>query len=114
MKITTQKKPFNKRAFTSIAMIVSLMGLPISGIMNHQLQIEPLTLARHFWMSVHNVSAILFVVIAIIHITYNWRVLLHYAQKAKETAISREAIMAIVLVVIIVGVISSHAFHVNN
>ena len=114
MKITTQKKPFNKRAFTSIAMIVSLMALPISGIINHQLQIEPLTLARHFWMSVHNVSAILFVVIAIIHITYNWRVLLHYAQKAKETAISREAIMAIVLVVIIVGVISSHAFHVNN
>ena len=114
MKITTQKKPFNKRAFTSIAMIVSLMALPISGIINHQLQFEPLTLARHFWMSVHDVSAILLVVFAVFHIFYNWRVLLHYAQKAKETVISKEAIMAFVLVFLIVGLISSHVLHVNN
>jgi hypothetical protein len=114
MKIATQKKPINKRAFISIAMFVSLMGLPVSGIMNHQLQFEPLTPARHFWMSVHDVSAILFVALAIIHICYNWRVLLHYVQKAKETVISKEAIMAALLVVIIVGVISSHVLHVNN
>jgi len=114
MNTITQKKQMNKRAFVSVAMFVSLMGLPVSGFMNHQLQFEPFTQGRHFWMSVHNVSAILFVVFALIHIVYNWRILKHYAQKAKERAISREAFMAIVLVVFIVGMISSHAFHVNQ
>ncbi|OFX69669.1 MAG: hypothetical protein A2X12_01130 [Bacteroidetes bacterium GWE2_29_8] len=106
-----EKKPFNKRSFTSIAMFVSLLGLPLSGIMNHNLQFEGLTVERHFWMSVHNMSALLFTIFAMVHVCYNWKALITYTKKLKQTTISKEAFWAILLVVFIVGVFSSHAFH---
>ena len=107
---TIVSKPFNKHAFISIAMFIAGLGLPISGIMNHRLQFEPLTPERHFWMSVHNMSAILFTLFVIIHLTYNWRSLVRYAKKIKGIRISKEAILAVILVVFIVGLFSSHAF----
>jgi len=113
MNSTTEKKSFNKRAFISIAMFVSGLSLPVSGIMNHNLQFEPLTQQRHFWMSVHNISAILFTIFIILHLFYNWRSLIHYIRKAKGLVISKEALAAITLVVIIVSLFSSHAFHVR-
>jgi hypothetical protein len=109
--ITKAKRPFNKRAFVSIAMFAAGLVLPFSGFMNHVLQFEQLTRERHFWMTVHNVTAILFAVFAIIHVVYNWRSLLHYAKKAKEVCVSREAIFAFILVAFIVGLFSSHVFH---
>ena len=113
MNSTIERKPFNWRAFSSIAMFLSVLGLPISGIMNHNLQFEQFSPERHFWMSVHNISAILFVVFAIIHITLNWRSLVHYMHKVKGAVISREALTAIAVVVFIVALFSSHALHVR-
>jgi len=108
-----RKKSFNRRAFVSIAMFLSGLCLPISGIMNHKLQLEPLTVERHFWMSVHNSAAILFTIFVILHLSYNWRVLINYANRAKEITISKEAVAAFTLVIIITGLFSSHAFHVR-
>jgi len=113
MEPNRKKKPFNKRAFISIAMFISGLSLPFSGIMNHKLQFEQLTLRRHIWMSVHNSAAILFTIFVIIHIFYNRRVLLGYAKKIQETFISKEALAAITLVILIVGLITSHVFHVK-
>ena len=112
MKPDLKKRSFNKRAFISIALFLSGLCLPFSGIMVHTLQFEQLTVERHFWMSVHNTAGILFVIFAILHISYNWRSLLNYAKKAKEMFISKEALIAIVLVIAMVGLISSHVFHV--
>ena len=112
-EIVTQK-PFNKRAFISTALFTSGLFLPISGLMNHLLQFEGLTFARHFWMSAHNISGILFVIFSILHISYNWRALINHVKKVRDVIISKEALIAIMLVIIIVGLISSHAFHVNE
>jgi uncharacterized membrane protein YdcZ (DUF606 family) len=103
MEQELKKKPFNKRAFISIAMFLAGICLPISGIMNHRLQFESLTVKRHFWMSVHNMAGILFVIFVILHLSYNWRILINYTKKAKEMFISKEALAAIVFVIIIVG-----------
>jgi hypothetical protein len=84
-----REKPFNRRAIVSIAMILTGLSLPIYGIMHHQLQLEPLTVERYFWMSVHNSTAILFTIFAILHISYNWRVLINCAKKVKEISISK-------------------------
>ena len=113
MKEDIKKKSFNKRAFISIAMFASGLCLPFSGIMNHNIQFEPLSVERHFWMSVHNMAALLFVIFAILHISYNWRALMNYAKKAKEMFISKESLAAIALVIVIVGLFASHAYHVN-
>ncbi len=106
-----EKKPFNKRAFVSVAMFAAALGLPISGLMNHQMQFEPFSQTRHFWMSVHNVSAILFCLFAIMHITLNWTPLMHYIKKIKGVSISKEALLAVALVFVVVAFISSHALH---
>jgi uncharacterized iron-regulated membrane protein len=113
MDTIIENKQFNKRAFTSIALLLSGLVLPISGIMNHQLQFDPFTQARHFWMSVHNMSALLFTLFAVIHVSLNWRSLVHYAKKAKGFIMSKEAVAAIALIVCVVGLFASHAFHVQ-
>lgn len=112
MEKEVKKKQFNKRAFISTGMFLSGLCLPFSGIMNHNLQFEQLSMERHVWMSVHNTAAILFIIFAIIHIAYNWRLLINYAKKTKETFMSKEAFTAIALVIVIVGLVASHTFHV--
>ena len=107
-------KPFNKRAFISTALFTSGLILPISGLMNHILQFEGLTLSRHFWMSVHDISGILFVIFSILHIYNNRKALISYAKKAKEALISKEAMIALSLVIILVCLISSHVFHIHG
>jgi hypothetical protein len=113
MDAIVEKKSFNKRAFTSIALFLSGLILPISGIMNHELGFDSLTQARHFWMSVHNMSGILFTIFAITHITLNWRSLVHYTTKAKGVVMSKEAVTAFFLIVCVIGLFASHAFHVQ-
>jgi len=111
MQQEIKTKPFNKRAFISTALFVSGLSLPISGLMNHLLQFAPLTLARHFWMSAHDVAGTLFVLFSILHISYNWKALMNYAKKAQEMFISKETLTAIAFVLILIGIVSSHAFH---
>jgi hypothetical protein len=106
-------KKFNKRAFVSVAMFVSLLLLPFSGIMNHNLQFEALTTERHFWMSVHNISAIIFAVFAILHISYNMKSLKNYISKLKGIIISKEALTATAFVILITGLFALHVFHVK-
>ena len=109
-----KKKSFNKRAFISTALFISGLSLPFTGFMNHSLQFDNLSLERHLWMSAHDIAGILFVIFGILHITYNWRALLNYAKKAKAKFISKESLIAIAFVIIIVGLVSSHAFHIDK
>jgi predicted membrane protein len=82
--------------------------------MNHLLQFEALTIPRHFWMTVHDISGILFVIFSILHISYNGRAFINYIKKVKDIFISKEAVIAIILVILIVGLISLHPFHINK
>ncbi len=111
MKAEQIKKPFNKRAFVANGMFFSGIILPFSGYMNHRLQMDPISGSRHFWMSVHNMAAILFTICVVIHIYYNWNSLVKYLNKAKNLKVSKEAIAAFVIVVVIIGLFSSHALH---
>ncbi len=110
---SSTERPFNKRALISIAMFISGLLLPVSGLMNHILQYELPSRSRHFWMTVHNSSAILFAIFTVLHISLNWRPLMLYIKKMKEITVSREAITAFLLVIFIVGLFVSHVFHVN-
>jgi hypothetical protein len=107
----TQTKKFNRRAFITIAMFMSGLVLPFSGLMNHRLQFYALTTARHFWMSVHNTAAVMFIFFTIFHLSYNWRSLLKYSKNIGAVIISKEAIIAILIVLILVGMFSLHTLH---
>ena len=82
--------------------------------MNHYSQFDMMTTERHFWMAVHNMSATLFCIFALFHLTYNWKALMNYTKKIKSVRISREFVVACALVLFLVGVYSSHAFHVGR
>ena len=106
-------KGFNKRAFISTGLCAAMLFLPASGYMNHQLQAEALTVGRHFWMSVHNMTSLLFSIFLVLHVTYNWRSLLRYLKSVQPLRFSKEGVAAVAMVVVIVGVFASHVFHVR-
>jgi hypothetical protein len=109
---TTQDK-FNKRAFVSVAMFTAGLALPFSGYMNHLTQFDAMTVERHFWMSVHDASALLFAIFAVLHVIYNWNALVRHIKRIKSISIKKEALLALALVILIVGFVSLHAFHVR-
>ncbi len=104
------EKKFNYRAFCSIGLFLSGLSLPVSGFINHGLQLEELTSVREFWMTVHNSAGILFAILAIFHVILNKKVLIKHLQKVKGAMISKEAVLAIVFVMLLIISISSHAF----
>lgn len=89
---------FNKRAFVSIGMLISGLGLPYSGIMNHVLGFASMSPERHVWMSVHNILGVLFVIFSISHIRLNWKSLKNHAKNAANFLLSKEAFYAVTLV----------------
>jgi hypothetical protein len=103
----------NKRALTSMIVFFSFIILPVSGI--------PLHFARsssapgqleHFLMSLHNSSALIFLVASAFHISFNWKAIKSYIRKesAEFFRFRKEMVIALLVVVIIVGIISLHAF----
>jgi hypothetical protein len=70
---------------------------------------------EHFLMSVHNMSALIFLIAVLIHISLNWKSLMKYiATKTEEYfQFRKEMIIALFAVVLIVGLFSSHALHVH-
>ncbi|MPQ48949.1 DUF4405 domain-containing protein [Marinifilum sp. N1E240] len=104
------ERKFNYRSFCSIGLFLSGLSLPLSGFINHELQLEELTPIREFWMTFHNSAGILFFILAIFHVIFNRKALINHLTKAKGTILRREALMAIVFVTLLIISISSHAF----
>jgi len=108
-----KKTSFNRRSFISVGMFTAALFLPISGVMNHQMQFDELTSQRHFWMSVHNTAAILFCIFIFFHLKYNWKSMISHIRRITEFRINREAILATLLVISVIGLFSAHAFHIH-
>jgi len=49
----------------------------------------------------------------IVHICYNWRVLMHYAKNVTRMTISKETLAAVAFVILVIGLFTSHVFHVQ-
>ncbi len=111
-KMETKKK-FNRRAFISAGLLVSGIGLPFSGYMNHILGFDPLTTAHHFWMAAHWTAGVLFTIFAVIHITLNRHSVKNYLGSFIKAFMSKEVLAAISIVVFLTALIASHVFHVR-
>jgi hypothetical protein len=110
------KPSLHKRSLNVLIMLFSFSLLPFSGIIIHSThgmsEKEPL---RHFAMSVHNLSAIIFFISCVIHLLANRRALAKYISEKRNSylQLKREAVIALLIVFVIVGVFSLHAFHVK-
>jgi hypothetical protein len=113
------KQPMNRRALTSMVMCFSFILLPLSGIPLHlsRTTVGPpgVGVLEHFLMSVHNMSALIFLVAVVIHLSLNWSALTKYilTKTSEYFQFRKEMIVALVTVALIVGLFSSHAFHVQ-
>jgi len=108
-------KRFNTRAFVALMIAFSGIGLPITGIANHIYQYSPMITGRHSWMASHNVLSILFVVFSVWHILLNRKPLLVHVKglASQVPSVSREAILAGIVVAVALFLAAGHAFHVQ-
>jgi hypothetical protein len=106
-------QPMNRRAFISMLMFFSFILLPFSGIPLHFSRSGAgISITEHFLMTVHNTSAIIFLIAVVVHISLNWNAMIKYvATKTSEYfQFRKEMIVALVAVLLIVGLFSSHVF----
>ncbi len=104
------RKPFSWRAFWSLLLAVTVVGLAWSGLENHEHGFE-LTVARHAWMSAHNGLATLFGIAVLAHLVMNWRPLLRYVRglAARTLPVSREALVALAITAGVLLLLVGHA-----
>jgi len=112
MKLEQKTRTLNTRAFVTLMIAFSGLGLPVTGVANHIYGVS-LTVEHHAWMSAHNALGILFVVFSIWHVVLNRRALWSHVRNAagRHLAISREAILAGIVVALALIVFVGHAFH---
>lgn len=111
-----QKNGFNRRALNVLLMLFSFILLPPSGIIIHSThELSESATIRHFAMSVHNLSAIIFLSTCVIHLVVNRKALFKYisAKTSEYFHLKREVLVALCLVFGIVGFFAMHAFHVR-
>lgn len=110
------KPKTNKRSLNVLVMFISFMMLPWSGIIIHNTHgMGEREMLRHFAMTVHNVSAIIFLTSCILHIIANRKALIKYITVKTEEygRFKKEALLALLIVFGIVGFVTMHVFHVR-
>jgi len=113
---TNQKTGLNKRYLNVLLMLFSFILLPPSGIIIHSTHgMGERELLRHLAMTVHNYSAVIFLITCVIHLAVNRKILLKYiTDKSNEYfSFKREVMIALLIVFGIVGFFSMHVFHVR-
>ena len=71
----TGEKTFNKRMKVSLILLATLIMMPISGAIVHA---KHGTAGSHSWLHIHVLFGILFVIVGIYHVSFNWKALKHY------------------------------------
>ncbi len=106
---------FQVRAFTVTVLAATGIGLPVTGIVNHFYAFSGFTVARHAWMSAHNVLGVLLVVFGLLHVVLNRRVLSSHITNVSAGILrmKREAAWACGLVVLSLLLAVGHAIHVR-
>jgi hypothetical protein len=76
---TIKNKAFNKRAVVSVSLFIMFILLPVSGkmitTMKHDAEV------MNIWADIHHLTGMLFAIIGVFHIVYNWKSLKNYLTK---------------------------------
>jgi hypothetical protein len=99
---TSERKSFNTRRFVSVGLFFTLASLVITGILIQISEALEQEFPAHFCTAVHVLTGLVFSVFSVLHIVLNWRSLKMYIKKTGKASISKEAIVALFAVLIIV------------
>jgi len=108
------QKQASTRALVTLSVAFTGLLLPVTGIANHIYGFSPMSVARHAWMTAHNLLGLLFVVFSIWHALLNRRALWSHvknaARRAKSASI-RDKVTAGIVAAVFMLVFVAHAFH---
>jgi hypothetical protein len=105
-------QPMNTRGFVALVAALAGVGLPMTGVANHLLQMEPMTQRRHAWMSAHNGLGLLFAAFAIWHVVLNRGAFLRYLQGLAVRSRGRQEIAgAVAVVAAVLAIAVGHTLH---
>jgi uncharacterized protein with PQ loop repeat len=109
---TSQHKPFKSRTFNTVMLFFSMSLLLITGILIEIFEEVELEFPMHFCTAVHVFTGMVFAIVAIRHLISNWRSMKAYIQKGKKTAISKETILALfcMMIIIVLGFFVAYIF----
>lgn len=108
------KPAWTTRGFISLLLLAQTVILAVSGAVGylaprgreaHWVDWRIMALDKDQWASIHILSAPLFVILGMVHIAYNWRLLLGYIHRttAKVAGYGRELAVAVLLSAVLVG-----------
>jgi hypothetical protein len=95
-----ETKRFNTRAFVTITIALSALGLPMTGLPLHLSDAAPPSVARHALMIAHNALGFVFVAFVTWHVLLNRRALRSHLRRATAHAreVNREALLALAVI----------------
>lgn len=108
-KSVRTKRHIEKRFIGIYLMIFSFVGLVPSGIMLHFLTSE---VYGHFLMTVHNLSAVIFLISVVYHISHHWRHIVSRAvsHSSRNKVIRKGFVVAAMIAVLILVSGMMHVF----
>lgn len=111
--MNTTRTAINKRALISFLLLIALGFLISSGIPLHFAAFSRDWTKHHALMTIHNTSALIFFIAALIHVFFNIRSIKSYLIQKVEASVKtrRELFIAAVIVLGVVAFTTSHVFH---
>jgi len=100
-------KKFDRRAFTSIALLISAIILPLSILMRHWPVFENSKQAKHLFTSVHATSGLFFTLLLVVHLILNRKALKKYFVKDSRSIAQKNVFAAVAIVIFIIVILSS-------
>jgi len=101
-----KKTLWNTRGFVSLLLLFQTVVLAFSGVVRyfsprgreaHWVDWRVLGLNKDQWTSIHMVSALAFVILATVHLIYNWRPMLSYIRRSAQAVRRRGLALAAAL-----------------
>ncbi|NLX13637.1 MAG: DUF4405 domain-containing protein [Phycisphaerales bacterium] len=110
-----ERAAWTTRGFISLLLMIQTVVLAVSGVIcyvcprgreAHWVDWRMLALDKDQWESIHVLSAPIFVILGVVHLAYNWRLLLGYIRRktAQVAGYGRELAVAALLTAGLVGV----------
>ena len=107
------KTSFNTRAFVTLTTAIAGLGLPVTGYIHHLHRMDPVAAPVHvWWMTPHSILGIFFTAFVIWHAILNRVALSRHVKMVGSgfTSISREAILAVSTVGLVMLIAMAHVF----
>ncbi|MDR3297224.1 MAG: DUF4405 domain-containing protein [Prevotellaceae bacterium] len=107
---STMSTKFNTRAFISTSLFLLIATLFVTGVTMEVVEAvadpetatESMIFMAHFVTAIHVICGFMFVLLAVLHVIKNWKTLLNHI-KIKTVKINREALLAMILFLALVG-----------